>query len=331
MKKLKQIKTSKITKETSFKRWKEYIKKYEELLKDVQKETFEIFSQKAETLMLPISDSIEFYPRGEIEWSQAPHSFLGILGCHLWKLTNWISYEILNGKYCEAIRNIRFLFEWSVLSVAFEDAIEEKIFKKYGWLSEMGLKLDILKIWKVIPYGQRKKLKNEKKRLKLIVKAIEKYFQELEQKERLKEMSENEKREYIKDYALILSDKRWWEYSISRLIEEELSKREFLWATPYQRKKLKRTWNILCEYSHFPGVFLEEIVKDVSFIFLEKTNERLFKKCINAYLNTLDLCYASILWRWSTQEKKERIRNLINLWKKEFNINFPLTKRILRK
>lgn len=215
-------------KRSSFRRWAKYIKKYENWLKEVREETFKIFPAKAEVLMLPISDSIEFYPRGKIEWDQSPHSFLGILRNYLWKLTNWISYEILSGKYFEAIRNIRFLFEWSILGMAMEDAIEETIFKKYEGLSEMGLKLDIIKIWKAIPYSQRKSLRNRKKRLKLIVRAIGKYFQELTQKGRLKEMSENDKKEYIKDYASILSHDKWWTYPLPRLIEEELAKKEFL-------------------------------------------------------------------------------------------------------
>jgi hypothetical protein len=331
MKKLKQVKTPKVPKETSFTRWEEYLKKYEKWLKEIRQESFEKFPHKANIVMLPISNSIEFYPREKIEWDQSPHSFLGILRNYLWKSTNWIGYEILNGKYFEAIRDIRFLFEWSILGISIEDAIERKIFEKYGGLSEMGLKLDIVKIWKTIPYYQKKKLKNRKDRFKAILKAIEKYFQILTQKGKLKEMDESKKKEYIKDYASILSDERWWDYPISRLIKEELAKKKFLFANYYQRKKLQKTWKELCEYSHFPGAFLEEIVKDPAFVFVEKTNRGLFKKCIELYLNTLDLCYAAILWRWPIKKTRDRIENLVNLWKRELNINFPLTKKMLRK
>lgn len=320
------------SKKKLFQKWESYFQKYTKWLKEVREEAFNIFPSKSEAIILPISDSIEFYPHGKIEWEQAPHSFLGILRNFLWKITNWISFEILVGKYFEAMRDIRFLFEWSILGMAMEDAIETKMWEKYENLSEIGLKLDILRIWQFIPFKRRRLVKDKNKRLKIIIKAIERYLQELEKEKKLKKLSEQERNEIIKLYAEIFSDERWWNYSsIPNLIDSYLDKEDFLRANKKQRAKLKNTWHILCNYSHFPGSILEHLVDDVDFIFLEKINKNLFKKCFNVYFITLDLCYASILWRFPISQTIDRVRNLVNLWKKDFNINFPLTKKLLKK
>jgi len=60
----------------------------------------------------------------------------------------WTMYEILNGKYFEAFRDIRFIFETSILSVMMEDVIEKSIYQKCETLSNFHLKVTIFKLWK---------------------------------------------------------------------------------------------------------------------------------------------------------------------------------------
>lgn len=81
---------------------KEYLHQYENFLKEVRTETFQSFPKKSQGIIECVNDSIDFFPRGEQEWEQAPHSFSKVLRCYLWKLTSCIAYEILNGKYFEA-------------------------------------------------------------------------------------------------------------------------------------------------------------------------------------------------------------------------------------
>ena len=124
--------------------FEKFIGTYENLLKDVRKETYEKFPEEAGALIKFLDNWIELIPSGKDEWMQHIHSIPGVLLFHSWKMANWIGYEILNGKYFEAFKNIRFIFEASVLSVIMEDAIERQVYEKWETLSSLDLKAEIL-------------------------------------------------------------------------------------------------------------------------------------------------------------------------------------------
>ena len=124
-----------------------YIKEYTGLLKKVRKETYRKYLTETGMLFEFIDNWIDLIPRDNELFSQAINSISGIILLNSWKLTNWISYEILSGKYFEAIRNLRFVFEGSVYAVIIEDAIESKVYEKWGSLSALPLKAEVFQLW----------------------------------------------------------------------------------------------------------------------------------------------------------------------------------------
>ncbi|GAI11530.1 unnamed protein product, partial [marine sediment metagenome] len=192
---------------------------------------------------------------------------------------------------------------------------------------ELGLKCEIIYLWKRAYKENIYREKNREKRKQKAEKIARDFFREKSQMKSLRKMTEAEKKEYIQDYALILSDKRLG-YSISRLIDE--LKEGILPINLLYRKKLKDTWTSLCEYTHFPGFFFEEISKDVNFIFLEKLNKHLFKQCFRNHLITLDLFYSVVLWRWGLPKTIERIKRIVKFWQKNIGVSFELTQLTLR-
>ena len=117
-----------------------YLKEYNGFLEDVRKETYTKHQTEAEMLFEFIDNWIDLVRRDKENFLQAANSLSGVILLNSWKLTNWISYEILCGKYFEAIRSLRFVFEGSVYAVIMEDAIESKVFGKWGSLSSLSLK-----------------------------------------------------------------------------------------------------------------------------------------------------------------------------------------------
>jgi hypothetical protein len=295
-------------------KWDKYLQEYEKFLKEVRKDTFKNFLQESNALLVPISDSIEFYSGEKKEWSQVPHSFILILKNYLWKLTNWISYEILHGKYFEAMRDTRFLFEGSIYGMVMEDAIEKVIYEKYGGLSRMELKLEIIDLWKRVKNkGVYKKEGVFNKRKEKIKSIVHEYFRG----KQLRKMSPEEVLEYIEDYSIILADRRLG-LSIPELIEREIGKKNFLeYITSEEKEKFKGIWRSLCEYTHFPGIFFHKLVEEgPALIFVEIFNKNLFEECVRNYLTTLDLFYSVALWRWPDRKTIKRLKNIDKFWKR---------------
>jgi len=117
-----------------------YYKVYGKVLKEVREETYRKFPGEAGMLMEFIDNWIDLIPIDERLMPGVMNSLSGILLFHLWKLSNWITYKILSGKYFEAIRNLRFLFEGSIYAVVIEDAIERVVYERWGALSGISLK-----------------------------------------------------------------------------------------------------------------------------------------------------------------------------------------------
>lgn len=109
-----------------------YLQEYGGFLEEVRKETYEKYPTETGMLFEFIDNWIDLVLRDKENFLQETNSLSGIILLNSWKLTNWISYEILCGKYFEAIRNLRFVFEGSVYAVIIEDAIESRVFKKMG-------------------------------------------------------------------------------------------------------------------------------------------------------------------------------------------------------
>jgi hypothetical protein len=290
----------------------EYIRVYEDSLKEVREDTYRKFHEETKIIIKIIDNWIDIIPKNE-EKDDFIHSFQGVLLLYLWKISNWIGYEILNGKYFEAFRDCRFLFEASVLSVIIEDAIESEVYEKWKKLSSSALKCKILQLWEELV--DRHAYKRKGKSYKIIEEHVENYLNKLN-------LSEDERKEFKEVYYSILSDERLG-YSIPKMIEEL---KKFL---PIEDKEdiLKETWKILNKYTHFTYTFCYTVLERPELLFVEDMDERLFKECFKAYFTTIDLLYCILCWRF--EALKERMREIINWWNENFSLRLELTERMI--
>jgi len=289
------------------------------ILNVLREETYRSFSEELEAIVELLNNWIELIPREISGWVQCSNSILGVLLFHSWKITNWIGYEILNGKYFEAFKNIRFVLEASVLSVILEGVIEERVYEEWGMLSELGLKVEIFKLWEKLKDkgAYRKKQKNK---MSMIEQCVKRFIDEFE-------LSEERKEKHAKVYISILSDERLG-YSVPKMIEEcmrllSVKDKEDIEDT------LKSTWRILNKYTHFTYTFIETTLNDPEFAFVEKMNEKLFTECFEAYLNTMDLFYSVLCWRFPNIMERMKGK-VIDWWNKNFNRRFMLTEKVIQ-
>jgi len=291
-----------------------YIKTYQSYLEKVRKKTYKHFPEETNMIVEFINNWIDIVPVGK-EWEKYIHSLPGVLFFCLWKMSNWIGYEILSGKYFEAFRNCRFVFEASILSVIMEDAIESRIYEKWKSLSAFDLKCEIFRLWEELrDKGVYKRKENRKKKIRRFVKEYISKSNLLEEK----------KKEYLEVYCSILCNERLG-YTTPKMIEEC---KRFL---PIEEKEqlLKGTWKILNKYAHFTYIFCDIVLDNPEFVFIETMNADIFKKCFRAYFTTIDLFYCVLCWRFP--KVKERIKDkIISWWNKNFSLHLELTERVIK-
>ena len=293
-----------------------YYELYGSMLREVREETCRKFPKETEMLVEFIDNWIELLPRSEQLSHEAINSLSGVLLFYLWKLSNWITYEILSGKYFEAIRNLRFLFEGSIYAVVIEDAIERKVYEKWGTLSRISLKTEIFKLWDECKQKHVKAGKSIdiNKVGKIVASFINKHA----------DLPEHEKKEYLEVYTQILSDERLY-LPVSKMIDEAL---KLLGLNETFGDKLREVWRELSSHLHFSYAFLEIILESLELLSLEVINPELFKKSVNLYFATLDLYYATLAWRFPTL--REAIKGVVKWWKENFGKTFSLTEAFLR-
>jgi len=289
-----------------------YIETYQNYLSEVRKEIHKNFPEETNMIIEFINNWIDIIPVKE-GWEEYIHSLQGVLLFHLWKILNWIGYEVLSGKYFEAFRDCRFVFEASILSVIMEDAIESRVYEKWKNLSPFDLKCEILRLWEAL---RDKGIYRKEDKTNRIRKLVEEHISK-------SNLSEEEKKEYLELYCSILCDERL-KYNIPKMIEEC---KRFL---PIEDKEqlLKDTWKILNKYTHFTNTFCDIVLDDPDFVFIETMNENLFKECFRAYFNTMDLFYCILCWRFP-KVKEEMKDKVIDWWNKNFSLHLELTEGIV--
>lgn len=293
-----------------------YYELYGSMLREVREETCRKFPEETGMLVEFIDNWIELIPRDKQLLYMVINSLSGILLFYLWRLSNWVTYEILSGRYFEAIRNLRFLFEGSVYAVVIEDAIERRIYEKWKALSGIDLKTEIFMLWDEC---RRKRVKGKKgvdvdKVRKIVASFINQHA----------DLSDPKRREYIEVYTQILSDERLY-LPVSRMIDEAL---ELLGLDQNFGERLGNVWRELSSYLHFSHAFLKAILKAPELLSLEAMNKELFKKSLNLYFETLDLYYAVLAWRFP--RLRENIKRVVEWWKEAFNKTFNLTETFLK-
>ncbi|MCD6095429.1 MAG: hypothetical protein J7J99_02545 [Thermoprotei archaeon] len=286
-------------------------------MRSVGEETYREFPDETRILIEFIDNCTDLISSDKKLTSQIINSLSGILLFHLLKLTNWITYEILSGKYFEAIRNLRFLFEGSIYAVVIEDAIERVVYESQGALSTIGLKAEIFKLWDVC---RQKKVK-EKRNVNVdkVKKIVGTYINE-----HATNLPEIKRKEYLKMYVEILSDKRLY-LPVSIMIDEAL---KLLKLDKNFAKRLKNLWRELSKYQHFSYAFLEAILNNPALLSLEVKDRDMFRKALKLYFETLDLYYTVLAWRFP--QLRENVRSIIEWWEQYLGRTFSLTKAFLK-
>ena len=118
-----------------------YIESLRELYDGVVKESY--LRSKRETRVLfeilnSWIDAADLFKEYGLE--RIIHSISSVFFIYLWRLGNWIAYEILTGHYFEALRDVRFLFEGSILALYYGYLIDRKIYEKRGSFAALSLK-----------------------------------------------------------------------------------------------------------------------------------------------------------------------------------------------
>lgn len=296
-----------------------YIKEYSKLLQLVRKETYKTYQTEAEMLFEFIDNWIDLIPTGEELYPQAIHSLSGIILLNSWKLTNWISYEILSGKYFEAIRNLRFMFEGCVYAIILEDAIERIAVERWGSLSQLSLKAEIFRLWENCKKNKWRVYRKGKIQQDVIWELTADFVHR-----NIPPSKKDDAPEYIEAYVEILSNKKLY-LSTSRMINECAV---FLELEEQDIRPIKELWHELSKYLHFSFPSLEAFIDDPELCVFETLNEALLKRCLTFYFQTLDFFYAVLVWRFKALHKK--LRELCEWWKTNFNKTFTLTEKLLK-
>jgi len=294
-----------------------YLKEYTHSLCEVVDETYEYSLEGTHMLFEFIDNWIDLIPREKAHFLEAANSLSGIILLNSWKLTNWISFEILCGKYFEALRNLRFIFEGSIHAVVIEDLIESQVWRKWRSLSSIGFKAEIFGLWEICR-SKRVYNKREKRVRRDKVGEIVRNFVIASG------FSSQEKTEHINIYTEILSQPEL--YMPMGLMIEKCCK---LLGIEEEEKSLKNLWHELSRYQHFSYLYLDIACEKPEFVFLEIFDKNLFELSLELYFKTMDLFYAVVAWRFPSLRSK--IREMCDWWKKNFNKSFILTEKVLRK
>jgi hypothetical protein len=296
--------------------FEEYLKAYViDYLHEVINETYDYSQEGVWTLFEFIDNWIDLVPREKEHFLEAANSLSGIILLNSWKLTNWISYEVLCGKYFEAIRNLRFIFEGCIYAVVIEDLIESKIWEKWRSLSSISLKAEIFKLLEECKsrkvYNKRKKMVKVNKVEKIVRKLIEDA-----------DLPPEEKADYIEVYVKILSQSELY-----LPMKAMIGKYCYLLEIEKDEQNLINLWHELSCYQHFSYPYLTAAYENPELIFLEVFNENLFKLCLELYFKTVDVLYAAIAWRFP--KLREMIKKINDWWEEKFSKSFTLAEKVL--
>jgi hypothetical protein len=294
----------------------DYLKTYVSWLQEVAKESHEKYPTESAMIFEFIDNWIDLFPKDDNRFIQTSNSLSGIILIDSWKMTNWIGFEILCGKYFEALRNLRFVFEGCVFAVIIEDVIEGNVWNKWKNLADLWLKKDIFVLWEQCK--KKNVFRYDKIDAQKINEIVTDFINQTMEKSR-----ENKIPEYVEVYSKILSDPRLY-LSTTRMIKECII---HLNLDTNDEKSLVQTWHSLSEYIHFSHQYLDAITEDGELVFVEKMNEKLLKTSVQYYFETLDFLYAILVWRLPFM--KDKIIEMCKWWADNFSKAFKMTEKVL--
>jgi hypothetical protein len=297
--------------------FEDYLKTYSALAELIRKETCTKYPYETDMLFEFVDNWPDLIKVSKEKCLEAINSLSGIILISSWRLTNWITFDILSGKYFEAIRNLRFVFEGSVYAVIVENAIEATVFEKWEKLSSLDLKAEIFEIWEECK--RRRVYRNGKISADRVKALVTEYVAR-----KVHPSKKGEMQHYIEIYTQILCDEKLY-LRTSQMIEECVG---FLRLDDPDIADLKTLWHELSKYQHFSYAYLEAVVDDPELCLIEKLNDGLLKRSLNFYFETLDFFYAVLAWRFEYLRKE--IRAMCEWWRTNFNRTFAMTEKTLR-
>ena len=297
--------------------FEDYLKTYSVLAELTRKETFAKHPYESDMLFEFVDNWPDFARLLNQRLAEISNSLSGIILVNSWRLTNWISFDILSGKYFEAIRNLRFIFEGSVYAVVVEEAIEDRVFERWETLSKLDLKAEIFELWEECRQKRvREKGKVDGEKVKQVVTDYVATRIDASKKAR--------EQEYIGIYTEILCDERLY-LSIDKMLRKCAG---FLRLDDSDVAKLQKLWHELSRYQHFSYPYLKAVIDDSELVLVEKLNDDLLKHSLSFYFDTLDFFYAVLAWRFEYLRKA--IREMCEWWRTNFHKTFAMTEKTLQ-
>lgn len=293
-----------------------YATTYLRIAELTRKETYEKHPHETEMLFEFVDNWPDFVKFFKERYVELGNSLSGIILFSSWRLTNWITIDILSGKYFEAIRNLRFVFEGSVYAVLVEDIIEATVFEMWEKLSTLDLKAEIFELWEEC---RRKRVCQRGKVDAGKVKDIVTDYVTA----RIDASKRDRAREYTDIYSEILCDERLY-LTTARMLKPCAG---FLRLDDSDIGKLRTLWSELSRYQHFSYPYLKAVAVDPDLVFVENLNEDLLKRSLSFYFDTLDFFYAVLAWRF--QYLRKQINEMCHWWSKNFPRTFAMTEKTL--
>jgi len=293
------------------------IKSLQEIYEDVANETYMKSKKEASSLFNVLSSWIDVDLFKKYKLEEIAHSVQGVLFSYFWRAASWIIYEIVTGHYFEALRDLRFLFEASLLALQYDRLIDNRLYEKWGYLGRFELKAEIVEL--------AEKLRNKVKSLKSTSPEELKHVIEDEVGAFVSESSidQQEKEWYIKAYSDILSQPMFY-WSIYKIISQFVRK----WNLEEYESDLKRAWSVLSLYTHFSRKFFEWVLESGPHeLFIEHYNEHLFRTCYSIFITTIDVFFSTLLVRYPKLQNS--LREIIRDLEIKLNVELKITKRIL--
>jgi len=299
----------------------EYIRSLHELYDDVIKESYQESREEVRMLFEVLNNWIDaahpLFKR--VKLKEAINRISCVILAHLWRLSNWIIYEILTGHYFEALRDIRFLFESSLLAWHYDSLIDRKVCEKWGAPAKISLKAEIIELAERLRHAARQK--RQKVESHHFRRVVERHVRRFVEKS---DLTEDEKRRHIELYCEILTQPELY-WSISKIIDEFA--KSFNLEGELERA-LKSAWGELSAYTHFSRKFFNVLLNSPEEIWIEYYDEELLRKCCRLLVTTTDLFLSVLVIQFPMLEDPIRER-IVDWWDKNFNVKLKIADRIL--
>mgnify|MGYP000064706959 CR=1 FL=1 len=257
----------------------------------------------------------------EYELRNIVRSVSGVIFIYLWRAGNWILYEILTGHYFEAIRDIRFLFEGSLLALHYDYFIDKKVYNKLKALPTFDLKAEIVELIEALREkvrwlkGKRGKISPEDLK-SLVRRHVEMFIAKAK-------LANEEREKYIELYCEVLAQPELY-WSIPKIIDEYMK----AWNLRKYGKILKSVWSRLSAYTHFSREFFNLALRRPEEIWIEHYDEELLKESCKLYIIVIDLLISTLVITFPKIRNviKERI---VKWWRENLGLKLEITEGIL--